>query len=250
VALLPLGFFVSLLSVITLTAEVFKPMWAALTLCYATAFMGVAARWFWGRWFASGLSWSGVGLGLVLLVHPQTPAELTPIFLAYTIMHATVIACLMGARMAARYELQAGWRERFSVDEYGVSRLGKAVTRASACLPGLIMWALGPGEGGQGLHVGGLVAFMLGACGVAAMLRLRTWGAIALALAGVVIGVVWLLGGGTQAYVAAPDLISDFARPALADGLVSSPITPVFTLAVLGWALLPLARPAWRFLRG
>src|SRR5881394_1299408 len=96
-----------------------------------------------------------------------------------TILHAVVILALMGSKMASRYELQPAWRERFAMDEYGVSRLGKAVTRASASLPTLIMWALGPGQG-QGFQIAGFLAFMLGACGVAGMLRLRTWGALAL----------------------------------------------------------------------
>ena len=30
----------------------------ALAVCYAVAFVGVVAEWFWARWFATGLAWS------------------------------------------------------------------------------------------------------------------------------------------------------------------------------------------------
>ena len=45
--------------------------------------------------------------------------------------------------------------QRYKMDEFGVARLRKTVTRAAASLPSLILWALGP-EGGRGwLAVGG-----------------------------------------------------------------------------------------------
>jgi hypothetical protein len=238
VALLPLGFFASLYTVVTVTVPgEWKPAFGGLALCYLTAFLAIAAQWFWGRWFASGLGWSGFMVGLASLVHPDIGWN--PLLVAFTVMHAVVIAALIGSRMAARYELQPAWRERFSMDEYGVARLGKAVTRASASLPTLILWALAP-RPGQGLQVAGAVAFLVGAIGVAGMLRLRTWGALAVAAAGVVVAVAWMLMPGPEALVASPAMTS----------LTETLTTPGLTLAVLAWALLPLGRPAWRFLRG
>ena len=73
-----------------------------------------------------------------------------PSLAIYTGFHALIVGALWASKMAARYELQTGWRERYGMDEFGVTRLGKAVTRGSASLPTLIMWALAPREG-QGL---------------------------------------------------------------------------------------------------
>ena len=106
-----------------------------------------------------------------------------------------ILAALWGSKMAARYELQTEWRERYGMDEFGVARLGKAVTRGSASLPTLIMWALAPRED-QGMLAQLLptIAFLVGALGVAAILRLRTWGLLALgAAAGLALAVTFLL---------------------------------------------------------
>jgi hypothetical protein len=234
-ALLPLGFLTSLYAVMSfIVPGEWKPTFGALALCYATAFMAVAAQWFWGRWFASGLGWSGFMVGLGLMVNPDIGWN--PLLATYAGLHALVIAALIGSKMAARYELQPAWRERFSMDEYGVTRLGKAVTRASASLPTLIMWALSP-RPGQGLEIAGAVAFIIGACGVAGMLRLRTWGAVALAVAAAVVGVVWL-------FLPAPSVLDAGWRSV---GYTS--LAPAFTIAVVMWAMAPLARPAWRFVR-
>ena len=81
--------------------------------------------------------------------------------------------------MASRYELQATWRERYAMDEFGVARLGKAVTRGAASLPTLIMWALAPREGDQMLLLGGL-ALLLAVGGLSGLVRLRSWGLLAL----------------------------------------------------------------------
>ena len=43
-------------------------MFVALALCYGVAFVGVVAEWFWGRWFATGLAWSGVMIAVAALV--------------------------------------------------------------------------------------------------------------------------------------------------------------------------------------
>ena len=238
-ALLMLGFFVYGFTVLTLLLppEV-KPMFTGLTLCYLTAFLALAAQWFWGRWFASGLAWSGFGLGLASMVQPQIGPH--PVAIAFTVMHAVVIAALMGSKMAARYELQPGWRERFAIDEYGVTRLGKAVTRGSASLPTLIAWALAS-RTGQGIDIVAGVAFIVGALGVAGMLRLRTWGALALGLAAMVVAGAWMFLPGPQALA-----VSDVGL----EGLWSTLASPGVTIGIIAFALAPRARPAWRFLCG
>jgi hypothetical protein len=237
-ALLPLGFFVSLYTVVAMTAPpAWMPAFGALALCYLTAFLAVASQWFWGRWFASGLGWSGLMVGLASLVHPDIGWN--PLLFTYTLLHAVIIAGLIGSKMAARYELQTSWRERFAMDEYGVARLGKAVTRASASLPTLILWALAP-RPGQGIEIAAAVFFLIGAVGVAGMLRLRTWGAVVLGLAGLAVAAAWVFLPGPRALTEGDaGLVS----------LWSTLSSPAIGLGILAWAMLPLARPAWRFVR-
>jgi hypothetical protein len=213
-------------------------VFVSLGLCYLIAFIGLASQWFWARWFASGLGWSGFMLGLMLLVMQGWH----PVFGIYTGMHVLILAALWGSKMAARYELQAEWRERYGMDDFGVARLGKAVTRGSASLPTLIVWALAPREG-QGLvdQLLPTLLFLLGALGVAAILRLRTWGLLALgAAAGLALAVTLLtpsmavFAGGY--HLPLPSLWQTLGNPLLA----------------VGWgslAVLPFARPIARFLR-
>jgi len=213
-------------------------VFVSLGLCYLIAFIGLASQWFWARWFASGLGWSGFMLGLMLLVKEGWH----PVFGIYTGMHLLILAALWGSKMAARYELQDEWRQRYGMDDFGVARLGKAVTRGSASLPTLIVWALAPREG-QGLvdQLLPTLLFLLGALGVAAILRLRTWGLLALgAAAGLALAVTLLtpsmavFAGGYN--LPLPSLWQTLGSPLLA----------------VGWgalAILPFAQPIARFLR-
>src|SRR5262249_29972804 len=149
-----------------------------LSACYFTAFFALACEWFWGRWFASGLGWSGMMVGLASLVM----VGWHPVLAVYGSLHALVVLALMGPKMAARFDLQPGWRERFGMDEFGVLRLRKAVTRAAAALPSLILWALGPREGeGTIVLIGALTLALLGLHG---LVRGRTWSLLAVAGAG------------------------------------------------------------------
>ncbi|MEO8215230.1 MAG: hypothetical protein ABI560_18670, partial [Myxococcales bacterium] len=92
------------------------------------------------------------------------------------------VVLLLGKRMTVLYDLQEGWRQRFSMDEFAVARLRKTVTRSAASLPSMILWALGPKDPGQGmLHALFLVAAVaLGVSGLAGVIRLRSWGVLAL----------------------------------------------------------------------
>jgi hypothetical protein len=220
----------------------------SLGLCYLIAFIGLASQWFWARWFASGLGWSGFMVGLMSLVM----VGWHPALAVYTGFHFLILAALWGSKMAARYELQTEWRARYGMDEFGVARLGKAVTRGSASLPTLIMWALAPREG-QGLFAQLLptLLFLLGALGVAAVLRLRTWGLLAIgAAAGLALAVTLLL----------PSMASlDFTTTAnsLSTRSAELPLSDLWTvlgspLVAVGWGALALAvfaGPIARFLR-
>ena len=89
-----------------------------------------------------------------------------------------MVGALAGKKMAARYDLQEGWRQRYGMDEFGVARLRKTVTRAAASLPSLILWALGPkeGQGGCCWPLAGIATLLAVAAGLRGLVRLRSWG--------------------------------------------------------------------------
>ena len=107
-----------------------------------------------------------------------------PQLVIFGVLHLFVIVALMGEKMAARYDLQAAWRERYKMDDFGVARLQKTITRSAASLPSLIIWALAPKEEGMALAVGGIAALALAALGMRGLVRMRSWGVLALARRG------------------------------------------------------------------
>jgi hypothetical protein len=182
-AALALSLFVFFYLLLSFNApEGWGPAFLALSMCYAVAFMGVAAEWFWGRWFADGLGWSG----LLVAVASLFMIGWTPVLAIYGALHGVVVLALAGKKMAERFDLQPTWRERYGMDEFGVARLRKTVTRASASLPSVILWALGPKNPEEGMLFAGIcvLAGALAVVGLAGVIRLRTWGLAALVGAG------------------------------------------------------------------
>ena len=249
-AALSLSFFVTLYLLLALNAPAgpeWTPAFFALALCYLVAFVGVAAEWFWGGWFASGLGWSGVMVaGLSMLLVGWNPA-----LAIYGGLHGLIVVMLLGKRVAALYEQQDGWKQKLGMDDYGVARLRKTVTRAAASLPSLVLWALGPKEPGQGmLHATLLIgATTLGIAGLAGLIRLRGWSVLAVAVSAVA-----LIGHGI-AHCGASEL-SWLQAPLFASVLGLYPAAVVLP-AVMGTlvpgllllsSLLPLARPTLAFL--
>jgi hypothetical protein len=218
-----------------------RPAFVAIAACYGVAFMGVAAEWFWGRWFADGLAWSGVMVAVASLVK----IGWAPALAVFGALHAIIALALAGKKMAARYDLQPAWRERYGMDEYGVARLRKTVTRASASLPSVILYCLAPKEPGQALFASAtVVAGVLAVAGLASVVRLRTWGLLALA------------GAAAALFVGGASALPRFAFAGLTGagswgaawayrGLAAGPALPVL---LLGAALAPFALPAARFL--
>jgi hypothetical protein len=246
-ALLPLCLFGLLYFVLGVNAE---PGWGpalfGLSLSYLVAFFAVASGWFWARWFASGLGWSGFMVGLMAL----TMLGWHPALAVYAGMHGLVVAMLMGKKMAERYELAPDWRERFAMDEYGVARLGKAVTRGAGALPTLILWALAPREGAEWLLA------TPGTQGVALYLGL---GFLLLALVGLVFrrsAAVLALGAAACAAAAALLIAGPFGTHAADVGGLFAPWagpwtlapTPTLTLVFLTAAFVPWAGPLARYL--
>jgi hypothetical protein len=238
IAALALSLFVFFYLLVALNPP--APDWAlafgALALCYGVAFMGVAAEWFWGRWFASGLGYSGVMVAAVSMVM----LGWNPALAIYGGLHALVTVLLAGKKMADRYDLQAGWRERYSMDEFGVARLRKTVTRASASLPSVILWALGPKDPGQGMLalVAGLAAAGLALGGLRAVVRLRSWGL--LAFSGAAALLLIFKNASTPLHILG-------IRPGVAS-LMSSSIGATLAAALLALAVAPFVAPIARHL--
>jgi hypothetical protein len=234
VAALALSLFVSLYLLVALNAP---PGWSAafvaLAGCYLVAFLAVAAEWFWGRWFATGLAWSGLMVAIASLVM----VGWAPPLVIYGVLHALILAPLSGKSMAARYDLQEAWRERYRMDELAVARLRRTVTRAAASLPSLILWALGPKT--EAAFFGSLLAIALTVAGLRGVVRLRSWGILALGSAGVLVAGFGHIGAFARGQVgdlgALPNLV-ELAGPTLA-------------FACLVAAVIPFVAPAVRFLK-
>jgi len=222
-AALSLSFFAILYTFLALQApEGWGPALGGLAACYVLAFFAVSAEWFWGRWFATGIGWSGI----MVAVFGMFQVGWVPALAIYGGLHALVVLPLAGRSMAARYDLQEGWRARYKMDDLGVARLRKTITRSAASLPSVILWALGPKEPGQGMLFA-FVTLALAAAGLSGLVRLRTWGWMAVAAAGLV-----ALGGG---HLWAPSMAPLGVAPDLAGILLLA-------------AAIPFAAPAFRFL--
>jgi hypothetical protein len=151
----------------------FRPVLLGLGTAYLVAFLGVVAGWFWARWYTLGLAFSGV----VLAVMTGWQNGLIAFVYVLGISHLAVALSLLGDEAASFYDGRRDWRDKWRMDENSVNRLGKAVMRAGASLPYLIVAGLAPKQG-MGMAV---VALVLGAVGLGAVIRLRTWGIFALA---------------------------------------------------------------------
>jgi hypothetical protein len=168
----------------------------------------------------------------------------TPVLAIYGGIHGLIAVLLAGRTMADRFDMQAAWRERYGMDEYGVARLRKTVTRASASLPSVILYFLGPKEPGQDMLVTALAlaAGALAVGGLAGVVRMRTWGVMALGAASAT-----LLPFATHAVQSAAALEVGGQTFAWAMGAVV--LGPGLPAALLAFAVLPFAIPAVRYLR-
>ncbi len=227
-AALSLSFFAVLYTFLALQAPGgWGPALGGLAGCYLVAFFAVSAEWFWGRWFATGIGWSGI----MVAIFGMFQLGWVPALAIYGGLHALVVLPLSGRSMAARYDLQEGWRARYKMDELGVARLRKTITRSAASLPSVILWALGPKEPGQGMLLA-LVTMALAVAGVSGLVRLRTWGWVAVGAS----GLFALCGGHLLAPMIAPTMAPLGMAPDLAGALLLA-------------AAAPFALPAARYLR-
>jgi hypothetical protein len=233
------------------------PMFLGLGATYFAGFFGLVAGWFWARWFAMGVGFSGLVIAGILGVQ----IGLDPIVLIFGGSHLGVVLGLMGRGPAAAFDGRADWRERWRMDENAVNRLGKAITRAGASLPYLVMVGLAPRGGGLGAAALALAALGLGVLGLRALVKLRTWGVAALggaaltSLAGLwgaseMFGrtgatvATWGPGGCQVSHVAARGTMADHAVTVGGGGLAL-----LLAAVLLTAAILPLVPALWRALR-
>jgi hypothetical protein len=246
ISLLCLGFYTTLFFLITLTARTELPEWLPLSvgmlLIYAVAFVGVAAEWFWGRWFATGLAWSGVMIAVAGLV----AVGWMPVLAIFGTLHLLVVLSLTGKKMAARYDLQEAWRAKYKMDDFGVARLQKTVTRSAASLPSLIIWALAPKEEGMAL-----AALLLATAGVWGLVRMRSWGVLSLGAAGALVAAEGHVG---QFATSLPcgwlaQLVPHVAGLTPNAQVFFATFSPTLAFLLLAAAVLPFAGAIVRYLR-
>ncbi len=217
----------------------FFPMFAAMTVIYVVAFFGVAAEWFWGRWFATGLGYWGTTM--VIWAWVATRQLPTPLVI-FGAMHAIISVCLAGEKMAAAFDAKPQWRERWKLDEQGVIRVRKSVTRAASSLPALIMFALAPREGQELLLAWAAVAF--GVFGLSGILSGRSVGVLALMAGSVATAMLLLVGH-------APLNVELFFQREFLFGGGSSELLLLSgggAAVLLGAAALPFVRPMAAYL--
>lgn len=230
VALLLLGFYVTQFAMTAWIGpdELFA-CYLGLALCYGLAFIGLAAEWFWARWFAIGVGHFG---SLLLLVLFQVGLE--PIILFFGGTHLAIALFLSGEGMAAKYEYSEAAAERWNLQEESIVLMRRAVKSAGSTIPILILYALGPRP--EWMHY---AALGVGAVGLLGLLRGRTWGVLALGAAGAIPLVLWILGHHSAGYL----LTSPMGYPVVSGQIVQ--------LLAAGLLVIPLlwAAPMVRYFR-
>jgi hypothetical protein len=151
----------------------------ALSGVYGLAFFALVAGYFWARWYAVGVGLYGIITAAVGMW--QLGAEPILVFMGGT--HGLATLLLWGHAMSEGYDGQTAWREKLHMDESAVQRLGRSVIRAGVSLPMVLLYALAP-KPGSATMIGAVVALGLAAFGFRAMVRMRTWGVLAIGAAG------------------------------------------------------------------
>jgi len=223
-----MAFYFMLYSVVALSQVLpdFSMAFAAIAGVYGLAFFALVAGYFWARWYSVGVGLYGVITSIVGIW--QVGAEPVLLFVGGTHLAATVL--LWGHAMSQPYDGQTAWRERFHMDEHAVQRLGRSVIRAGVSLPFILLYALAPRPDAASL-LASLAALALTGLGLRALIRLRTWGVLALGAAGV--------------------LMLSLATAEIATaGLTTAVMKPVLGGALLVAAAVPFLAPMIRWVRG
>jgi hypothetical protein len=157
----------------------FTKAFAAIAGVYGLAFFSLVAGYFWARWYGVGVGLYGVITAAVGMW--QIGAEPVLLFIGGTHLAATVF--LWGHAMSEPYDGQAAWRTKFHMDENSVQRLGRSVIRAGVSLPFILLYAFAP-KPDPASAVISAVALVLAVAGLRGLVQLKTWGVLALGVAG------------------------------------------------------------------
>ena len=145
---------------------------------YGLAFFSLVAGYFWARWYAVGVGLYGVFVSALGIwqIGPE------PLMLFIGITHLAAALMLWGNSMSASYDGQTKWRERYHMDDNAVHRLGRSVIRAGVSLPIVLLYALAPKQPAE-LALG-VAALVCAGLGMRAIVKMKTWGVLALAASG------------------------------------------------------------------
>ena len=230
-----LAFYGFLYLVVGMTApSEWTAAFAGMALVYGLGFFSLVAGYFWARWYSIGIGMSG----LITAVFSIIQIGMEPVLVFYGGTHAFVSLALWGTGMSSVFDGRKEWRERFHLDENATHKLGKSVIRLGISLPYVILYALAPRDGaGEALLAA--LAGAVAVSGLIGIVRLRTWGILALA------GGAALVGGSLAAQSCGSEIAAfgnGYAINVWAAGVAA--------LIGLTAALAPLARPLLRYLRG
>jgi hypothetical protein len=159
-----------------------KMLWG-LAFTYGIAFFSLVAGYFWARWYAMGVGLFGVFLSVLgMWMGRNDPnVEMTMLIVQFS-LHGAAAVCLWGEGMAAAYDGKTAWREKFHMDDNAVNRLGRSVIRAGMSLPLVLAYAFAPK---QPTDVAiGIAALVCAGLGMRALIKMKTWGVLALAASG------------------------------------------------------------------
>ena len=150
-------------------------VYGTMAFMYGLSFFALVAGYFWARWYAIGLGLSGLITAVFGLLQPDAPIE-TLLFYGGT--HGAVSLLLWGKSMSGLFDGRSDWRLRFHLDEAGSHRLGRAIIRATISLPYIVIYGLAPKDG---MGLAGFAAIALAGAGLYGLIKLRTWGVVAMA---------------------------------------------------------------------
>jgi hypothetical protein len=203
----------------------FTKAFAAISGVYFLAFFALVAGYFWARWYCVGVGLYGVITAVVGIW--QIGAEPILLFIGGTHLAATVF--LWGEAMSQPYDGQAAWREKFHMDDSAVQRLGRSVIRAGVSLPFILLYAFmpKPEPADAASTAVALAAVVLAATGLRGLIRLRTWGVLALGAAGALILAIASAHAASAVASGGLGALGPWIlRPALAGGLMLSAVAP------------------------
>lgn len=220
--------FIYLLVAMSGVAPEWTACYGSMAAVYGLGFFSLVAGYFWARWYAIGLGLSGAITAIIAMFQIGVDESL----LFYGGTHGVISLMLWGKFMALPFDGRKDWRERFHIDENGAHKLGRAVIRAAVSLPYVVIYALAPK---QGMDVFGFVALALAGTGIWGLVKLRTWGVVALA-------------GSAAALVAG--IVTGPAGIASGDPAIGVKLAASIGLAAAVAAVVPFARPLYRYLAG